>query len=286
MTELALGLAHIRSGLLRELRFWLPSGGLKRYNANMKIIVDNLALRYRDEGKGPVVVLLHGWGQDLTTFDALAGSLSEQFRVIRVDLPGFGQSQRPNSVWGVLQYVKVVRNLLNKLNIEQPFGLIGHSFGGRIAIKASATAIINPKKLICIDSAGINSSNSLRNLSFKFVAKAGKWALALPILAPLRKPLRRKLYAAAGATDYLDAGPMRQIFLKTIKEDLRDEAKKIRIPTLFVWGEDDGVTPLWEAREMSNRIQASVVRVVKDAGHFSYIDQPQKVTKLIVDFLS
>lgn len=252
----------------------------------MKIIVDNLALRYRDEGRGPVVVLLHGWGQELTTFDDLSLELTKNFRVIRLDLPGFGQSQRPGSIWGVLQYVKVVRNLLNKLNIEQPFALVGHSFGGRVAIKAAATGILMPKKLVCIDSAGINSSNSIRNLSFKFVAKAGKWALKLPFLAPLRKPLRRKLYSAAGATDYLDAGPMRQIFLKTIKEDLREEAKKIRIPTLFVWGADDVVTPLWEAREMSNRIQASVVRVVKDAGHFSYLDQPEKVAKITTEFLT
>jgi len=230
--------------------------------------------------------LLHGWGQELTTFDDLASSLSRHFRVIRLDLPGFGQSQRPSSVWGVLQYVKIVRSLLNKLNIEQPFALVGHSFGGRVAIKGAATGIIMPKKLVCIDSAGINSSNSIRNLSFKAVAKAGKWALKLPFLVPLRKPLRRKLYSAAGATDYLDAGPMREIFLKTIKEDLRDEAKKIRIPTVFIWGEDDAVTPLWEAREMSNRIQASSVRVVKEAGHFSYLDQPDKVAKIAVEFLS
>lgn len=251
----------------------------------MKIIVDNLALRYRDEGRGPVVVLLHGWGQELTTFDDLAASLSKNFRVIRLDLPGFGQSQRPSAAWGVLGYVKLVRNLLNKLNIEQPFALVGHSFGGRVAIKGTATGILMPKKLVCIDSAGINSSNNLRNLSFKAVAKAGKWALRLPFFAPLRKPLQRKLYAAAGATDYLDAGPMREIFLKTIKEDLRDEAKKIRIPTLFIWGEDDQITPLAEAREMSNRIPASVVRVVKNAGHFSYLDQPEKVAQLAEEFL-
>jgi pimeloyl-ACP methyl ester carboxylesterase len=211
--------------------------------------------------------------------------LAKNFRVIRLDLPGFGESQRPNEVWGVLNYVKLVRNLLNKLNIEQPFALIGHSFGGRIAIKAAASSILMPKKLICVDSAGINASNTVRNLSFKMVAKTGKWALKLPFLAPLRKPLRRKLYAAAGTTNYLDAGPMREIFLKTIKEDLREEAKKIRIPTLFVWGEDDTITPLWEAREMSNRIQASVVRVVKEAGHFSYQDQPEQVAKITNEFL-
>lgn len=251
----------------------------------MKIIVDNLALRYQDAGKGPVVVLLHGWGQRLDTFDDLTEVLSKQFRVIRLDLPGFGDSQRPHSVWGVLEYVKLVRNLLNKLSIEQPYALVGHSFGGRIAIKAAASGIMKPSKLICIDSAGINSSNSLRNLGFKAVAKVGKWTLKLPFLAPFRKPLRRKLYAAAGATDYLDAGPMRQIFLKTIHEDLRDEAKKIRIPTLFIWGADDAVTPLAEAREMSNRISASVVRVVKDAGHFSYQDQPEQVASLAAEFL-
>ena len=143
-----------------------------------------------------------------------------------------------------------------------------------------------PKKLICVDSAGINSTNSVRNLAFKAVAKTGKVALKLPFLAPLRKPLQRKLYSAAGSTDYLDAGPMREIFLKTIKDDLREEAKKIRIPTLFIWGEDDTVTPLWEAREMSNRVQASVVRVVKEAGHFSYLDQPQQVATLAGEFLS
>ena len=74
----------------------------------MRTIVQSLAVEYVDEGKGPTILMLHGWKDSLHTFDQLVPYFTNQFRIIRLDLPGFGGSDMPKGVWDIGAYVGFV----------------------------------------------------------------------------------------------------------------------------------------------------------------------------------
>ena len=117
----------------------------------MKIIVQNLATEYLDEGTGEVVLFLHGWQDNLHTFDSLVSLLPPTLRIIRLDLPGFGKSEVPKETWDLNNYVQFVKDFIQKLDIKV-YAFIGHSFGGRIVIKGEATKNLQAQKIILIGS--------------------------------------------------------------------------------------------------------------------------------------
>lgn len=247
--------------------------------------LNSVSLGYEIEGSGDVLVLLHGWGMDRSNFTGLVTALSKNYTVVTIDLPGFGESSKPDAKWGVQDYAECVHQFLSAQNLDQVKALIGHSFGGRVAIKAVSHDIIKPEKLILIGSAGIKHSNSYRNIAYTLVAKAGKVAFLLPGVKQFRQRARTKLYTQAGSLDYLGVGDMRQIFLRTINEDLSADAATIRIPTLLIWGSEDHEAPLADARTFHRVISNSVLKIVQGAGHFVHTEHQRKVEKWIVSFL-
>ncbi|MEG1662240.1 MAG: alpha/beta hydrolase, partial [Clostridiales bacterium] len=123
----------------------------------MIALIDGLDINYQLSGSGRDILLLHGWGVDSTTLAVLFEHLAERFRVCSVDLPGFGQSQAPKEVWGVGEYADFVTKLLHYVDFKDPV-ILGHSFGGRIAILLGARGVA--AKLILADSAGIKPARS------------------------------------------------------------------------------------------------------------------------------
>lgn len=250
----------------------------------MKILVNNLAVEYADEGNGPSLLLLHGWEDSLHTFDTLLRGLSSAFRVIRLDLPGFGGSEMSKEPWGVGEYAQFVKAFIDKIGISVDV-LIGHSFGGRIAIKGVGTGNLQPRKIVLIGSAGIAKRKTARNQLFKIIAKLGKIAI-FPLPSGVREELRRKLYKKAGNDDYLQAGAMKETFLKVIEEDLTHASRKMNVPTLLIWGEEDTETPLSDGKRLNTLIPGSTLEVIKGASHFVYQEKADKVAALITSFVS
>lgn len=248
----------------------------------MKTIIHNLATEYQDEGSGLVMLFLHGWQANVNTFDALVPSFSKDFRVIRLNLPGFGGSEMSSSPWGVGEYANFVKAFIEKLGISVAV-LVGHSFGGRIAIKGVSEGIILTKKLILISSAGLAKQHNLRSLLFTTVAKIGK---AVLFLAPLRKEkLRRWLYERAGS-DYLGSGSLKETFLLVTREDLSQNAVKVSVPTLLIWGEDDTTTPLSDGKRLQSLIPGSQLKILEKGGHFVHQEKAGDVSALITTFVS
>ena len=249
----------------------------------MKIIVNNLAVEYRDEGSGPVMLFLHGWQDNLHTFDLLTQALKNKRRIIRVDLPGFGASEMPKFAWDLDAYVRFITDFITKLEIL-PDTLVGHSFGGRIAIKAIAKKTVHPQKAILIASAGIAKTYTPRNIFFKICAKAGKIIMIIPPFFLWRNQIRRKLYAITGS-DYPETGDLTETFLNIIKEDLSSVAAAIDIPTLLIWGGDDTQTPPCDGKKLADIIPGSRLEIISGAGHFVHQQYPEHVSKLIQDFI-
>ncbi len=255
----------------------------------MNLVVDGILLNYHEAGEpdAPAVLLLHGWGATAASFDGLAAALAAAgFRAVALDLPGHGGSQIPPAGWQLQDFARVVAGFAAKAGLTPDLAaVIGHSFGGRVAIKAVAGGLLKPRRLVLLDSAGVKHAASARNQAFKLAAKAGQAVTALPGLARLRTALRRRLYTAAGSADYLDAGPMRQIFVRVINEDLQSAAAAITVPTLLIWGQYDQDTPLADGRLLAAKIPHSKLEVVPGAGHFVYLDAPDVTARYVEEFL-
>ena len=249
----------------------------------MKIIVQNLATEYQDDGAGNVILFLHGWQDNLHTFDALASLLSSAHHIIRLDLPGFGQTETPKEIWDLDDYVEFVNHFIQKLHIEVD-AIVGHSFGGRIAIKGQATKKLRPRKIILICSAGVAEKRTFRNAALKILVKAAGVITYIPPFIFWREVLRKKMYESIGS-DYLNAGTLKETFLKIISEDLSSSAEKIIIPTLLIWGSNDTQTPLSEGKKLSYIIRGSELKILEKAGHFVHKEQPHVIAKLIQEFL-
>ncbi|MBN1684784.1 MAG: alpha/beta hydrolase [Gammaproteobacteria bacterium] len=239
-------------------------------------------IHYKKSGKGPPLLLLHGWGNDLTSFIKIITYLSEKFTVIALDLPGFGLSTPPPTPWNTQDYAQFIESFLKKLNILSPIILIGHSLGGRIAIRLATNHHFPIAKLILIDSAGIRPKRTLKYYYQVYKYKLLKKIANLPLLKSFLKHKIEAYKKRAGSKDYQNAsGVMRETLVKTVNEDLRDLLPKIKIPTLLIWGENDLETPLSNGKLMQQLIPNSKLVVIPNAGHHPHLDQFEKFIELI-----
>jgi pimeloyl-ACP methyl ester carboxylesterase len=248
----------------------------------MKLIVDNLATEYLDEGEGKTILMLHGWADTMHTFDPLLKYITK-YRIVRLDLPGFGGSERPKSTWGVEEYVRFVAAFCEKLNVD-PEIIICHSFGGRVIIKGVGKGILRPKKIVLIASAGIAKQKNFKNKALRIAARAGKALTTVPPLSSYRQKIRKKLYGAIGS-DYFASGSMSDIFVKVVGEDLLHYATNITVPTLLIWGRKDTFTPLAHGEKIHRAIKDSELTVIDGASHFVHQEHSQEVAELIHHFL-
>ncbi len=242
------------------------------------LIVQGLDVIYTDCGTGPLLLFLHGWGADASSFATLINHFTEN-RCIALSFPGFGGSESPKTVWNISDYVRFICDFNAKLNIN-PDIIIAHSFGGRVAIKGIGTEIFHPRRLILIASAGM-AKKSLKTYLIIFFAKIVKAITVVPPFSFLRKRLKR----IVESKDYSNAGEMKETFIKIVNETLEKYAKKITTPTLLLWGEKDTETPTSEANLLHRCIRESQLEIIPNKGHFVFQEEPALVAEKIKNFL-
>lgn len=248
----------------------------------MKIIVKGLAAEYADEGTGPVMLMLHGWKDTLHTFDAITAQLSDHYRIVRLDMPGFGESDMPDPTWRLDDYVDFVEAFVGKLNLQVDT-LVGHSFGGRVIIKGVSRNVFAPRRIVLIAAAGVAERKAGRGALLKMVAKVGKLA-TLPLPLGMRQKIRRRLYTSIGS-DYHASGRLKDIFLNVVEENLTACAPVITMPTLLIWGERDTQTPLSDGKKLHHLIRGSRIETISGATHFVHQEHPTRVASLMRSFL-
>ena len=121
--------------------------------------ISGLKIHYTVQGEGNPIVLMHGWGCNLTTLASVEKVAVETHKVYNVDFPGFGKSQEPTEVWGVEEYTQIIEQLVKDEQIENPI-LLGHSFGGRVGILYASRNEVD--KLILVDAAGVKPRRSFK----------------------------------------------------------------------------------------------------------------------------
>ena len=233
---------------------------------------------------GKDVILLHGWGSNMNLFKSLANELQINFHIHNLDFPGFGDSEAPDSVWGVEEYTTFIESYVDQCNISNPI-IIGHSFGGRVAIVYASRNPTN--KLILIDSAGVKPKRPLKYYCKIYTFKLYKRLLPLFAGKARAEKLIEQYRSSAGSSDYSSAqGVMRNILIKVVNEDLKHLMPKIDSPTLLIWGENDTATPVKDAKIMERLIKNSGLVVLKNSGHFSFLDKAYDVNIIIDNFLN
>lgn len=247
----------------------------------MNVIVDNLLVNYVRQGKGQPVLILHGWGDRLESFDELSRLLEDSYEIIRIDLAGFGKSQAPPSTWGLGDYGAYIAKFLAKINVR-PSVIIGHSNGGAIAIKGLADGQLSADKLVLLSSAGIRDTKKARKFAWRLAAKAGKSATAL-LPTDMRQSLRTRLYQSAGS-DLLVAPHLEATFKRIVNEDIQAEAAMISLPTLIINGSDDTATPPEFAHTFQKAINGSKLIMIDEAGHFAHQQFAEKIAAAVKDF--
>lgn len=225
---------------------------------------------YGDASKTPLV-LLHGWGVDSSIFDNIIKSLN--YYVITIDFLGFGKSDKPISPLSLNDYVSSLEQLIKHLKLRDII-LLGHSFGGRVAIKYNYYYNVN--NLILVDSAGIRHKN--KNLRKKII----KYKLLKKIYFITSKEKYNNLIKNSGSRDYKILSPvMKQTMNKIIKEDLKKYCTKSRTKTLILWGVNDEETPLIDGYTYNKLFYDSRMIIFYNSSHFPHLDEKEKFVRII-----
>ncbi len=216
------------------------------------------------------IVILHGWGSDLDQWQPVKKLLSVgDFKVFLPLLP----DDQPRNTNDYSLWLKKYTQSLNS------FILVGHSFGGQIAINFTAKYPQKVKKLVLINSAGIRNKLNLKRLIFLPLAKIGKFFFT--------DKLKNVFYRFIMETDYFKASPvMKQTLKLVVKEDQQANLLKIICPTLIIWGKNDIMTPLADGRLMHRLIKNSQLKVLVDARHGLPFTHPQALVSLVVNFIN
>jgi len=246
-----------------------------------------MKLHYTEKGKGSPVLMVHGWMGSSKSLDNMATILSNSgYRVINVDLPGFGESPKPGLTYSMKDYVGLIEDLIKDLDLRRP-DYIGHSFGGKIGLFLAASNPLAINKLVLIDASGIRPKKGLKQKLTYFGAKVGGVIMWIPPFLFVRPIIRWMYYkTVVRESDYLKAGSLRDTFKNVINEHINRKLEKIKNQTLIVWGRNDKMTPLYQGMELSKGIKNSRLEIIEGTGHNLPIIYPQIVAELIITFLN
>lgn len=256
-----------------------------------KVSVKGLEVSYEKEGEGIPLLVLHGWGASSESWKEVRENLNG-YEVIIPDLPGFGESETPTQSWTVEDYIEFIEEFTQKLNLPQ-FYLLGHSFGGSLAVKFTAAHPEKVRKMILMDSAGIKPEPKLIAKVLKSIAQKGEAVFAGP-LAKFKNTGKKVFYKLIERTDYgkvdeVMKETMKNVFDYYTKHDLQSgnfltDLKKVNVETLLVWGKEDEIIPLKYGKIFKEKIDDSSLKTLSDVRHSPHLKKPAETAQIISNF--
>lgn len=251
----------------------------------MQLKINGKKVFFSSLGSGKQLLILPGWMHDHTVWQHVQKELSHQFQVTVLDFPGFGESEHDPKIKDLSDYAHFLTKVIRELGLKDST-ILGHSFGGAVAIKTLALSKELPiSKLILTDSSGIRRLHPKKIIGL-FLAKSGRVAFSLPGLRRFSNPARRFLYNTLKETDYLDSGRLKQTFVRVVNDNIEGLLDKISNSTLILWGQNDSVTPISEAKTLHSKIKNSRLIVINEASHFPFLDKPEEFCKIVTDFIN
>ncbi len=233
----------------------------------------------------PMLLILPGWGGSNETWKRFLSLASKDYDASCLDLPCFGDTPCPSTRWGISEYAQFVVEEMKRRAIIKPL-LLGHSFGGQIAVRLAAEHPELFSKLILVGAAVVRPKFSIRRFLFWCIAKIGHLLFRLPMVEEGSVFAKQLLYRLAASPDYLEtAGIKRDIFKKVIREDQRRLLPSITLPTLVVWGTHDRYTPLRYGKRIFRLIPHARLEIIPKGKHGLHIQAPERLLEKIRAFV-
>jgi len=236
--------------------------------------IKNIDVNYIQYGnpKGKDIILLHGWGQNIEMMKPLGDNL-EDYHITILDFPGFGESEEPKAALTIYDYEEILEELLNDLKIRNPI-VMGHSFGGRVAIVYASRNKV--EKLVLF------GAPCIRNERKSTKEKVLKGLKKLPGMNGIGEYMKKFI----GSDDYRNASPvMRETLVNTVNEDLTECAKRIEAPTLLIWGTLDTAAPIEDAKKLEGLLIDGALIELPGCTHYAYLEALPQVINILNNFL-
>lgn len=208
------------------------------------------------------------------------------FTVLAPDLPGFGSNTLKKEELFFSDYVAFVKSYIEKQKLKKVI-LLGHSFGGRVAIAFTALYPQYVAKLILVAASGIpHPLPSIKKKVVYALTKIAKPFFSLPGISVFYTNLRKLVYYSLGEMDYYKAGLLRKTFTNVYQVSIADDLPKIDVPTLIVWGKEDAFVPVADGELMHEKIQKSQLIVKEHEGHRFPYEKPKDFVATLLPFLT
>jgi pimeloyl-ACP methyl ester carboxylesterase len=227
-------------------------------------------VHYLEAGQGPPLVLVHGLAGSWRWWSPILDALTERHQVFAFDLPGHGQSRAERRLT-LDSAGQLVCQLLTALGLERA-SLVGHSLGGRICMDVAANCPERVERLVLISAVGQPFGRSHLQVGLDLLREG----LAT---APDYQQIARE---DACQVDWLS---LALTTFEVLVDDFRDHLTRIVAPTLVLWGERDLITPVDAGRDLAQEIPDARFASLPEAGHNPMWDQPDQLSRLVLDFL-
>jgi pimeloyl-ACP methyl ester carboxylesterase len=263
---------------------------------------------YRIAGSGPAILLIHGIGDNSTTWNAIQAKLAQRFTVIAPDLLGHGRSDKPRADYSVAAYANGMRDLLSVLEIER-VTVVGHSLGGGVGMQFAYQFPHLVERLILIGAGGVTKDvNVALRLASLPMGSEALALLRLPLVLPALQTAGRILGKALGTKglgndvanvlrilDDLPEPTASSAFTRTLRAvvDWRGQIVTMldrcyltqAIPVLIVWGTRDVVVPVRHAWMAHSAMPGSRLEIFEGSGHFPFHDDPARFIDVVQRFI-
>jgi pimeloyl-ACP methyl ester carboxylesterase len=234
------------------------------------------------------IVLLHGWGSTMSgeKYKTLQTILERDgYKVYAPDLPGFGNNPLKKDALTFNDYCTFVYQLITKEIKAKKVILIGHSFGGRIAIRFTHEHPNLVEKLVLTGASGIPHQLPLKKRIISTVSKIIKPIFTIPPFSFFYRFSRKFVYRSLGEMDYYKAGPLQETFKNVYMVSIVDDLDKISVPTQLIWGKDDTFTPIADGALMHKKIADSQFVMIPDATHKLPYERPDIFAQTVIPFI-
>ena len=263
---------------------------------------------YRVAGSGPAILLIHGIGDNSTTWSTIQSKLAQRFTVIAPDLLGHGKSDKPRADYSVAAYANGMRDLLSVLDIDR-VTVVGHSLGGGVAMQFAYQFPQLVDRLILVGAGGVTKdvNIALRVASLPMGSEALAF-LRLPLVLPAMQVVGRVAGAMFGTTGLgrdipdvlriladLPEPTASSAFARTLRAvvDWRGQVVTMldrcyltqSVPVQLIWGSADSVIPVSHAQLAHAAMPGSQLEIFDGSGHFPFHDDPDSFVEVLEQFI-